>query len=83
MLAKRSDFVLLMQNYIENSMTLEELEIAFSCLWTSTMKEFKRIKLDLERLKNFYLNPESVNCCSYITAVYRQFEALEDEIYTE
>ena len=65
---QKSDFVLLMQNYIENSMTSEE---------------FERIRLDLKRLKNFHPNPESVNCGSYITGVYRQFEDLEDEVYTE
>ena len=80
---QKSDFVLLMQNYIESSMTSEEFEIAFSCLWTSTMEEFERIRLDLKRLKNFHPNPESVNCGSYITGVYRQFEDLEDEVFTE
>ena len=47
------------------------------------MKEFKGMKLDFERLKNFHPNSESVNCGSYITFVYRQFEELEDEICTE
>ena len=72
-----------MQNYIENSITPEEFEIAFSSLWTSTMNEFDAIRLDLERLKNFHPNPESAKCGSYITCVYRQFEELEDEICTE
>lgn len=68
---KKSDFGLWMQNYIENSITPEEFETAFSSLWNSTLKEFDEIQLDLERLKNFHPNPEAANGGSYITCVYR------------
>ena len=72
-----------MQNYIGNSITPENFEIAFSSLWKSKMKEFNQMKLDLERLKNFEPNPDSANCGAFRSCVYRQFEELEDEICTE
>lgn len=37
----------------------------------------------MEQLKNFEPNPRSVKCGQYISAVYRQFEELEDEVCTE
>lgn len=80
---KKTDFVLLMQNYIDNSMTLEEFETDFSLLWWSILKELETTKLDLERLKNFYPSPQSEKFGTYITAIYRQFEELEDEVCTE
>lgn len=80
---KKNDFVLLMQNYINNSLTLEKFEIAYSLLWNSVMEEFQKIRLNLEALKNFEPSPESEKYTTYITAVYRQFEELDDEICTE
>jgi hypothetical protein len=47
---KKNDFVLLMQNYINNSSTSEKFGGAYSVLWTSVMKEFQEIPLDLEAL---------------------------------
>jgi hypothetical protein len=76
---KKSEFVSLMENLI----TFEQFETQFSVLWSDIMKEFHSIKLDLEKLKNFEPNPESANCGSYITCVYRIFEELEDEVCTE
>lgn len=80
---RKSEFVSLMQNYIENSMTSEEFETAFSSLWNRTITEFQQIKLDLEQIKSFQPNPEAANCWSYITSLYRQFEELEDEVCTK
>ena len=72
-----------MQNYIGNSITPENFEIAFLSLWRSTINEFDEMRLDLERLKNFQPNPDSASCGTSISCVYRQFEELEDEVCTE
>ena len=80
---KKTHFVLLMQNYIDNLITLENFEAEFSFLWYSKMEKLQAIKLDLEWLKNFYPSPQSENFGTYITAVFRQFEELDDEVCNE
>jgi integrase len=52
-------------------------------LWRDSMKEDATFQRDLKRVKNFQHNPRSDRFCSFITAVFRQFEVLEDEECTE
>ena len=80
---KRTDFISWMKDYIGNSITLEEFEDKFSALWSSTMKELSKMRLDLKELKNFNPNPKSDQFGTYFSSVFRMFEMLEDEIYTE
>jgi hypothetical protein len=54
--------------------TYKGRRIRNSFLWESKMKEFGGIKL---------ADPDSANCGSDMTCVYRLFEELEDEIRTE
>lgn len=82
-LKSREQFALLMENYVNDSIDMEEFEIAFSLLWWESMKEHVTFKRDLKRVKNFQHNPRSDRFCSFITSVFRQFEVLEDEDATE
>ena len=79
----KEQFVLLMENYTHNSIDFEHFEIAFSRLWKETMKVYDTFEIDLKKLKNFELDPKSDRFGSFITAVFRQFEVLEDEECTE
>ena len=80
---RKKQFVLLMENYTDNSIDIEQFEDAFSQLWSETMKVYNRFKIDLKELKNFELDSKSDNFGIFITAVFRQFEILEDEECTE
>ena len=79
----REQFVLCMKNYVHDSIDFEHFKIAFSRLWRDSMKEDATFQRDLKRVKNFQHNPRSDQFCSFITAVFRQFEVLEDEDCTE
>ena len=79
----REQFALLMKNLGNGSIDMEEFKISFSRLWWGNMEAHNAFKRDLKGLKNFELNPRSDRFCNFITAVFRQFEVLEDEECTE
>ena len=79
----KEQFVLLMENYVHNSIDFDHFEIAFSRLWKETFRADRAFQMDLKRVKNLKLDPRSEGFGSFITAVFRQFEVLEDEECTE
>jgi len=79
----REQFALLMENLVNDSIDMEQFEIAFSRLWRENMKEHDAFEIDLKRIKNLQLDPRSYRFCSFVTSVFRQFEVLEDEDCTE
>jgi len=80
---KKKQFVLLMDNFIHDSIDMEEFEIAFSQLYRKTGEAHDAFKIDLKGLKNFQLDPRSNGFARFITFVYRQFEVLENEDCTK
>ena len=80
---KKENFILLMENYTNNWIDEEQFEIAFSQLWWERMKIYDTFQVDLKGLKNFELDATSDKFGSLVTAVFRQFEVLEDENCTE
>jgi hypothetical protein len=72
-----------MKNYVHDSIDFEHFKITFSRLWRDSMKKDKALQIDLKGLKNFELDSKSDGFGSFITAVFRQFEVLEDEECTE
>jgi hypothetical protein len=80
---RKEQFVLLMENYTHNSIDMEQFEIGFSRLWWDSMKEDATFTKDPKRVKNFQLNPKAYGFCGLVTAIFRQFEVLEDEECTE
>ena len=79
----REQFALLLENFVNDLINMEEFEIAFSQLWWETMKVYDAFEIDLKGLKNFQLDPKSDGFGSFLTSVFRQFEVLEDEECTE
>ena len=80
---RKEQFALLMENLVTDSIDMEEFQIAFSKLWWETMKEEKALQIDLKRVENLQLDPRSDGFGSWVTAVFRQFEVLEDEECTK
>jgi hypothetical protein len=80
---RREKFALLMENLLTDSINMEEFQIGFSLLWWESMDEDATFTRDSKRVKNFQLNPKAYGFCSLVTAIFRQFEVLEDEECTE
>ena len=79
----KKEFVLSIENYINDSIDFEQFEINFSKLWWKSMNENKGVERDLELVKNFKYDPKSDGFGSFMTCIFRQFEVLEDEECTE
>ena len=80
---KKEQFTLVMESLVTDSIDMEEFKIRFSRLWWESMHEHAAFKRDPKRVKNFQLNPKAYGFCSLVTAVFRQFEVLEDEECTK
>jgi hypothetical protein len=79
----REQFALLLENFVNDLINMEEFEIAFSRLWWENIKAHNALKRDLKRVRNFQHNPRADGFCHFVTAVFREFEVLEDEECTE
>jgi hypothetical protein len=77
---RKEQFALLMENLVTDSIDMEEFKIGFSLLWWESMEEDATFTKDPKRV---HLNPKSYGFCSLVTAIFRQFEVLEDEECTE
>jgi len=79
----RKQFVLLMNNLIYGLIDMKKFEITFSRLWNETFRADSAFEMNLKLIENLQLDPRSDGFGSFITAVFRQFEILEDEECTE
>ena len=79
----REDFFLLMKNFLDNILDFDEFETAFSLLYWRTSKEVDMFKIDLKQIEKFQPSTRSYRFASYINAIFREFEAVEDEYCTE
>lgn len=55
----REQFVLSMENFIHDSIDIEQFKYAFSRLWRETFEANKAFQMDLKRVKNLQLDPRS------------------------
>lgn len=79
----RRQFALLMENFINGIIDAENFENSFSRLHRKTIDAHDRFKIDFEKLEGFQPDPRSNEFGSFMTFVYRKFEALEEDYYTE
>lgn len=79
----RENFVLLMNNFIDNILDFYEFETAFSFLYEEVRKEVNMFKIDLEQIDKFQPSTRSYRFASVLGSIYRQFEEVEDEYCTE
>ena len=79
----RKDFLLVMKNFIDNILNFDEFETAFTLLYHKTRKELSMLQIDLKYIEKFQPSTRSDRFAGYINAIFREFEAVEDEWCTE
>lgn len=79
----RENFILIMKNFLDNILDFDEFETAFSLLYEEVRKEVNMFKIDLEQIDKFQPSTRSYRFASVIGSIYRQFEEVEDDYYTE
>lgn len=79
----REEFCLLMKNLLNDIINFEKFEIAFSLLYRKTTEEFETYKRNLNKIETFMPSTQSYRFASIVSSIFRQFELIEDEYYTE
>ena len=79
----RGEFFLGMKDFLDNIINFDEFETAFTLLYYKTREEFDMFKIDLEQIDKFQPSTRSDGFAGYINAIFREFEAVEDEYCTE
>ena len=79
----RGEFFLLMKDFLANIINFDEFETAFTILYHKTREEFDMFLIDLKQIEKFHPSTRSDRFAGYINAIFREFEAVEDEYCTE
>lgn len=79
----RGEFFLVMKDFLDNIINFDEFETAFTLLYHKTREEFDMFVIDLKQIENFQPSTRSDRFAGYINAIFREFEAVEDEYCTE
>ena len=79
----RGEFFLVMKDFLDNIINFDEFETAFTLLYLKTREEFDVFVIDLKQIEKFQPSTRSDRFAGYINAIFREFEALEDEYCTE
>ena len=79
----RGEFLLVMKNFLDNILNFDEFETAFTLLYQKTREEFDMFVIDLKQIKNFQPSTRSDRFASFINAIFREFEEVEDEYSTK
>ena len=86
----RGEFFLVMKDFLDNIINFDEFETAFRLLYLrllyhKTREEFDMFMfvIDLKQIEKFQPSTRSDRFAGYINAIFREFEAVEDEYCTE
>ena len=79
----RGEFFLVMKNFLDNIINFDEFETAFTLLYHKIREEFDMFVIDLKQIEKFQPSTRSDRFAGYINAIFREFEAVEDECCTE
>ena len=79
----RGEFFLVMKDFLDNIINFDEFETAFTLLYHKTREEFDMFVIDLKQIEKFQPTTRSDRFAGYINAIFREFEAVEDEYCTE
>ena len=79
----RGEFFLVMKDFLDNIINFDEFETAFTLLYHKTREEFDMFVIDLKQIEKFQPSTRSDRFAGYINAIFREFEAVEDECCTE
>ena len=80
---KQQEFLLVMKDFLDNIISFDEFETAFTLLYNKTREEFNMFVIDLEQIENFEPSTRLDRFASSINAVFRELESIEDEYSTE
>lgn len=72
-----------MKDFLNNIINFDEFETAFTLLYHKAREEFNMFVIDLKQIEKFQPSTRSDRFAGYINAILREFEAVEDEYYTE
>lgn len=79
----RGKFFLVMKDFLDNIINFDEFETAFRLLYHKTREEFDMFVIDLKQIEKFQPSTRSDRFAGYVNAIFREFEAVEDEYCTE
>ena len=79
----RREFFLVMKNFLNNIINFDEFETAFTLLYKKTREEFDMFVIDLKQIEKFQPSRRSDRFASFINAIFREFEEVEDEYCTK
>jgi hypothetical protein len=79
----RREFFLVIKDFLDNIINFDEFETAFTLLYHKTREEFDMFVIDLKQIEKFQPSTRSDRFAGYINAIFREFEAVEDEYCTE
>jgi hypothetical protein len=79
----RGEFFLVMKNFLDNIINFDEFETAFTLLYQKTREEFDMFVIDLKQIEKFQPSTRLDRFSSFINAIFREFEEVEDEYCTE
>ena len=81
----RGEFFLVMKDFLDNIINFDEFETAFTLLYDKKSEEFNMFVTDLKQIEKFQpsKSTRSDRFAAYITGIFREFEAVEDEYCTE
>lgn len=79
----RGEFFLVMKDFLDNIISFDEFETTFTLLYHKTREEFDIFVIDLKQIEKFQPSTRSDRFAGYINAIFREFEAVEDEYCTE
>ncbi len=79
----RGEFFLVMKDFLDNIINFDEFETAFTLLHHKTCEEFDMFVIDLKQIEKFQPSTRSDRFASFINAIFREFEVVEDEYCTE
>ena len=80
---KQQEFLLVMKDFLDNIISFDEFETAFTLLYNKTREEFNMFVIDLEQIENFEPSTRLDRFASSINAIFRELESIEDEYSTE
>ena len=76
----RGEFFLVMKDFLDNIINFDEFKTAFMLLYHKTREEFDMFVIDLKQIEKFQPSTRSDQFAGYINAIFREFEAVEDEL---
>ena len=81
----RGEFFLVMKDFLDNIINFDEFETAFTLLYDKKREEFNMFVTNLKQIEKFQpsKSTRSDRFAAYITGIFREFEAVEDEYCTE